>query len=274
MFNSVIAKRDARGKCRLDNTARLFSRYLSASSLPGVEGLRCLEIGTGYVGATPVIMWLLGAAQATSVDLNPLLALDALRESIRLTDRVGLFNVLKPHVTSAQALEARLLRLYAWLDSPQRTPPDGIAYIAPFDVLTCAFGSQFNLIFSVSTLEHIPPTIVPSFLGKLASLLAEGGVSLHAIDLTDHFDSAFNPLGFLSIQTADYCGDSNADSRGNRIRGSEWLRLFAASGLKSRIVWSESAASSHLPERLASPFDRMDPQDLLLTSVLIRGDRA
>ena len=273
LFNSMIAKRNARGKCRVDKTAVLICRYLSASGLAPIEGRRCLELGTGYVGATPVVMWLLGAAAVTSIDLNRLLVLDALKESIRLTDRVELRNVLKPYVTSERALETRLVRMYAWLDSNPKTLPEGISYLAPCDLLTYEFKSPFDLIFSVSTLEHIPRTIVGPFIQRMASVLAKDGVCLHAIDLSDHLDSAHDPLGFLAANCTDYCEDSNADSRGNRIRSAEWLNIFSASGLTASVVGSEHASCSQLPERLADPFDRMAKEDLLLTSVLIRSHK-
>src|SRR5262245_41493473 len=205
VFNSRIANRDARGKCRMDKTAALFCQYLSASGLANIEGRRCLELGTGYVGATPVVMWLLGAAAATSIDLNRLLVLDSLKESIRLTDREELFNVLKPYVTSERALETRLVRMYAWLDSSSKTLPEGIIYLAPCDLLTYEFTSQFDLIFSVSTLEHIPRTIVGPFIQRMVSVLATQGACLHAIDLSDHLDSARDPLGFLAASRTDYC---------------------------------------------------------------------
>ena len=274
LFNSMIAKRDAHGKCRLDKTARLFSQYLSSSGVAGVENLRCLEIGTGYVGATPLVMWLLGAAAVTSIDLNRLLALDAMKESIRLTDRAALFALLKPHVTSEAALKERLLRIYAWLESSDGNFPEGINYVAPCDLLTYEFDSQFDLIFSVSTLEHIPRSLVGRFVGSMAALLAKGGVCLHAIDLTDHLDSACHPLAFLSVSTTDYCEDSNADARGNRIRGPEWLEIFTSAGLKTSIAWSESTTQSQLPKYLAHPFDRMEKRHLLLTSVLTRSEKA
>lgn len=271
LFNAVIAKRDAGGKCRMDQSAKAFCECLSASGIEGIEARRCLEIGTGYVGATPVIMWLLGAATVTSIDLNRLLVLDALRESIRSTDRTELFSVLKPYVTSERALEDRISKIYAWVTSAQTTLPQGVTYMAPCDLLTYEFDSSFDFSFSVSTLEHIPRSIVSLFIGRMASVLAANGTALHAIDLSDHLDRALNPLAFLAINSSDYCEDSDADSRGNRIRGSEWLEIFSSAGLTACVVRSDSATSDQLPERLARPFDRMDKQDLLRTSVLLRG---
>ncbi len=270
IFNGMIATRDANGKCRIDRCAQLFCDYLTASDIAGIEGRRCLDIGTGYVGSSPVVMWLLGAQAVTSIDLNRLLIADALKESILSVEKKELFNILRKHVKSEDSLNNRINQIYVWADSKHENLPDCFSYLAPFDILACEFDKDFDFVFSVSTLEHIPRSIVSQFVEKMASILASGGVGLHSIDLTDHFDSKVNPFGFLALKGEDYSEDSDADSRGNRIRGSEWLDVFLKSGLTADIVMSSNAPRSHLPEILASPFNEMNLQELLLTSVLVR----
>ena len=270
IFNNMIATRDANGKCQIDRCARLFCDYLTASDIAGIEGRRCLEIGTGYVGSSPVVMWLLGAQAVTSVDLNRLMVSDALKVSILSVEKTELFNILKKHVKSEESLNNRINQIYAWANSKQENLPDCFSYLAPFDILTGELNRGVDFIFSASTLEHIPRSIVGQFVEKMTAILASGGVELHAIDLADHFDSKANPLGFLALTGDDYSDDSDADSRGNRIRGSEWLDIFLKSGLTAEIVMSSRAPRSHLPEILAGPFNEMDLQELLLTSVLVR----
>ena len=270
IFNNLIATRDARGKCRIDRCARLFCDYLTASGITGIEGRRCLEIGTGTVGSSPVVMWLLGAKAVTSVDLNRLLVVDALKESVLPVEKTELFSILQKHVKSEESLDSRINQIYAWAESKQDNLPDYFSYRAPFDILTCKCDEDFDFVFSVSTLEHIPRSIVSQFVEKMVSILANGALGMHYIDLKDHFDSEANPLGFLALQGADYSDDSDADSRGNRIRGSEWLDIFSRSGLTAEVVLSSRAPRAHLPERLACPFNGMDERELLLTSVLVR----
>lgn len=271
VFNNVIAARDARGKCRIDRCAREFCDYLAASGLGGIEGRRCLEIGTGYVGSSSVVMWLLGARAVTSMDLNRLLVPAALKASIRSVERAELHAVLRKHARSEASLRGRIDRIYAWAGAEQEDLPDWFCYRAPFDLLACHVDRAFDFIFSASTLEHIPRSLVGRFVGKTASMLADGGVALHFIDLKDHFDSEADPLGFLALQHDEYSDDSNADSRGNRIRGSEWLEVFAGSGLAAEIVMSSRAPRAQLPGNLAVPFSGMDVQDLLPTSIVVRA---
>lgn len=270
-FNKIIATRDANGKCRIDRFAQLFSNYLTASNVAGMEGRRCLEIGTGFVGSSPVVMWLLGAQAITSIDLNRLLIPDALKESILSVARKELFCILRKHVTSEESLSNRIDQIYAWAGSEQKKLPECFSYLAPFDILADRFETDdFDFIFSISTLEHIPRSIVSQFVEKMVSVMVNGGEGLHSIDLTDHFDSQDNPFRFLALKDDDYSEDSDADSRGNRIRGSEWLDVFVRSGLTADIVMSSNAPRSQLPEVLASPFKGMEVEDLLRTSVLVR----
>ena len=270
-FNNMIATRDANGKCRIDRFAQLFCDYLTASSSAGIEGRRCLEIGTGYVGSSPVVMWLLGAQAVTSIDLNRLLMVCALKQSILSVEKEELFHILRKHVRSEESLNNRIHQVYAWAASDQEKLPECFSYLAPFDILADECDTAcFDFIFSISTLEHIPRSIVSQFVEKMVSVMASGGTGLHSIDLTDHFDSKDNPFGFLALKGDDYSDDSDADSRGNRIRGSEWLDVFVRSGLTADIVMSSNAPRSHLPEILAGPFNEMDLDELLRTSILVR----
>lgn len=270
-FNNMIATRDANGKCRIDRCAQLFCDYLTASSIEGIGGKRCLEIGTGYVGSGPVVMWLLGAQAVTSIDLNRLLIVCALKDSILSVKKEELFNILRKHVTSEESLNNRIRQIYAWADSGQEKLPECFSYLAPLDILADEFDTEyFDFIFSISTLEHIPRSIVSQFVEKMASVMVSGGAGLHSIDLTDHFDSKDNPFGFLALKGDDYSDDSDADSRGNRIRGSEWLDVFLRSRLTADIIMSSNAPRSQLPESLADPFNKMDSDELLRTSILVR----
>lgn len=272
-FNGVIAMRNANGKCRIDRFAQMLSDDLTASGIAGIEDRRCLEIGTGYVGSSPVVMWLLGARTVTTIDLNRLLVPAALKASILAVEKHLLFNILKKHVSSEERLNDRIDRVYALAAAKQGDLQECFTYLAPFDIFAAEFAAEFDFIFSTSTLEHIPRSIVHRFLEKTASILAAGGVALHFIDLTDHFDRAGNPFGFLTLEPAEYSEDSQADSRGNRIRGSEWLDIFSRAGLAANIVMSSDALPSQLPRGLVAPFNAMNSQDLMRTAILVRVDK-
>jgi len=272
-FNKVIAQRDAHGKCRIDRTAEMFCQGLTSAGISGIESKSCLEIGTGYVGSVATVMWLLGAEEVTSIDLNPLLVVDALKEAVRSAKKEDLIDLLRGYVGSKQSLVRRVEEVYRWANVENDDLPDFFRYVSPFDLLVETLNQEFDFMFSVSTLEHIPKSAVDRFVEGTASLLRNGGIELHSIDLADHYDSKHDPLGFLALAGDEYSDDSDADSRGNRIRASEWLRIFTNAGLRTDIVQSSRAATHLLPSALASPFDKMEVEDLLFTSILLRSQR-
>lgn len=270
-FNGIIAERDALGKCRIDRTANMLCEGLEAAGLPGIESKRCLEIGTGYVGSIAVVMSLLGAKAVTTIDLNPLLVVSALKKAILSTNQDELIHLLARFVVSEDLLAQRVQTLFRWASDKDAHLPEIFAYRSPFDLLSDELDTEFDLIYSVSTLEHIPRSLVDRFLKRMASQLAHGGIELHAIDLADHFDRDEDPLGFLALKENEYSDDSQADSRGNRIRASEWITLFRHSGLTAEIVQSSRADPTLLPKNLVGPYKEMDRQDLLQTSILLRA---
>ena len=270
-FDGAIARRDANGKCRIDRASRTFCDYLNASGISDIEGKRCLEIGTGYVGSSAIVMWLLGAKAVTSIDLNRIFNSGALKESILSADRDRLFVELKEHVESEGSLKARIDLVYEWAGTADGNIAYYFDYLAPFDLLKDHVNGEFDFLYSVSTLEHIPRSIADRFLEKTSAVLVDGGMSLHFVDLTDHYDQSMNPFDFLTLERGRYSEDDEADSRGNRIRASEWLRMSSATGLICDIVLTQCAPRALLPKALVDPFNAMSEEELLVTSILLRG---
>lgn len=93
----------------------------------------------------------------------------------------------------------------------------------PFEQLT--LDGDFDLVFSTSVLEHVmqPREVV----ARMKVLLRAGGHAWHSIDLRDHRD--FNePLAFLELTTEDYASINSE----NRLRASDWFKLFSDEGLE------------------------------------------
>jgi hypothetical protein len=216
-------------------------------------------------------MSLLGAKAVTTIDLNRLLVVGALKKAILSTNQDELIRLLSRFVEAEDSLAQRVQTLFRWASDKDEQLPEIFAYRAPFDLLSDELDTEFDFMYSVSTLEHIPRSLVSRFLKQMASRLAHGGIELHAIDLADHFDRDEDPLGFLALKENEYSDDSQADSRGNRIRASEWITFFRHSGLTAEIVQSSSADPTLLPKNVVGRYKEMDRQDLLQTSILLRA---
>ncbi|MGV0982103.1 MAG: hypothetical protein ACOYB0_07070 [Polynucleobacter sp.] len=273
IFNVQIAMRDARGKCRLDHALEIFIKNLRNAQILSINGKNCLEIGTGYVGINSVIAWILGAESVVSIDLNRILVISALKESIRLANRSTVNNLTLDYCGNIDEIKNRLKKLYQWVDSDNENTDNFFDYQAPHNILNIKenINSDYDLIFSVSTLEHIDLVIIDRFIDKLSLMTKHGGINMHYIDLSDHFDHRKNPLKFLGINS-EYNENMDSDSRGNRLRINQWLEIFSRKSSNIFIAEEVSANKKYLPLILEEKFKSQKIKDLLVISILVRID--
>ena len=129
-------------------------------------------------------------------------------------------------------------------------------------------GESFDLISSLSVLEHVPPAVAPALLTNLLAMLRPGGTMVHNIHLEDHRDIDGASFAFLAADTdwteADY------DSRGNRLRASDWVRIVAAiPGAAAARVEPLFKAGALLPADIDLAFRSYDPADLRTSRIIL-----
>ncbi|MCB2185462.1 MAG: class I SAM-dependent methyltransferase [Deltaproteobacteria bacterium] len=196
-----------------------------------------LEVGTGRVPAVPLVFWLLGARETITIDLNPYLRAELVRE---------LLDFLLAHQdTVAQTLapcldQERLAAVLALARHPAATTRDLLAlaritYLAPGDAAcTGLAGGSIDFHTSYTVLEHIPPAILRDIIKEGNRLLRPGGLFVHRVDYSDHFshaDPSLTPLNFLRYAEATwrlYAG--NRFMYMNRLRHDDYLALFQSLG--------------------------------------------
>lgn len=243
--------------------------WMFALAKPEVRQLRlagnALEIGTGQFMAHAACLYVCGFDRVLTVDRYRQLVVSYARASME--NPVLARRFLAPWV-SHDAFMDRWRRLHATGFSPDRLAAIGIEYRAPFDAGALADEAQrFDLVFSYTVLEHVPPADLPALLATTSRLLAPGGVALHFVDLEDHRDPRDAPFAFLSPASswdAAQCGE-----RGNRLRLTDWRRLLAET---SDLVWRfPYIAVRHdvpLPETIDHKVRFADEEDLRTTAFL------
>jgi hypothetical protein len=267
---------------RLDPLQRLpllaeMARRLLAAGIP-IEGSNFLEVGTGYVPTLPVGFYLLGAASVTTMDLSRMLDLRQTREALRgLATRRDEVHGLLSGLTSDEALEERLSLLAQLCDEPLLClHRAGIDYHAPADASRTGLpAGSIDCHFSMTTLEHIPRPALGAILDEAERLLHPGGLSIHYVDLSDHFqhqDASIPKIHFLSFTEQEWQHlAGNPFAYCNRMRASDYIRLArerqfevleAAPGV-------DLSSMSHLREgfAVAAPFQSYDPADLCATEL-------
>lgn len=214
-----------------------------------------LEIGAGRDLAVAVALRLLGAGRITCIDVDRLARPELVAHAA--TFMAGRLGVPAP-------------RLAGWAD----IEAFGIRYIAPTTLRRAGLPpGGFDGFYSVDTLEHIPPDDLREALAEAKRLVGPGGRFVHCIDYSDHYargDDGLSRFNFLTYAEADWRPFNSRFQYVNRLRHSDYLRLFADAGLS--LVRAEPDREPVQPavlERLAPEFRRYEPADLFTIRAMI-----
>jgi SAM-dependent methyltransferase len=145
----------------------------------------------------------------------------------------------------------------------------GIEYIAPLDMAKTRLGIAFDFVYSNSVLEHVPVKDVPFLLQNLVHDLREGGIMIHGFHLEDHKDILNNPFGFLSETEDSFCKRCQSD-RGNRIRRSQWRRIFGSvPNMDFRFLYEWSRQDKKLPKIIDRSISHEGEHDLRVSHIAV-----
>ena len=179
-----------------------------------------LEVGTGRRINTPVAYWLNGARKIITVDLNPYLKEELVREDIayiaenkekikRLFDNYFFEDRFRSLLDLANG-EWHLSDLLELCK---------VDYLAPQDAanLPVSAGSvDFHTSYTV--LEHIPPDILKLILQEGKRVITTNGLFIHRIDCSDHFshsDRSLSSINFLQYNEQEW----------NKIAGNRYMYM-------------------------------------------------
>jgi hypothetical protein len=224
---------------------------------------RALEIGTGQFMAHAAGLYVCGFDRVLTVDRYRQFALPLVRASQEKPVLARRF--LSPFVSHDDFM-TRWARLAATDWEPAGLAAAGLEYRAPQDAADLVGrGERFDLVFSYTVLEHVPPSELPGLLAASTALLAPGGVALHFVDLEDHRDPRAAPFAFLAPAPA--WSDAECGACGNRLRFSSWRRLLAQpGGLGWRFPYAAVRHDAPLPPTIDTAVEHSDEEDLRTTA--------
>jgi len=235
------------------------------------QGLRFMEIGTGWYPTLPVCWHLAGAAEVITFDLQRHL-------SQRLTRRM--LTALEPHLlaiaTASERTEADVRAAYADLQAC-RLPLD---YQAPADATTSQLpDNSVDAVFSNSVLEHVPRPVIAAMMRESYRVLRAGGLSIHSVNCADHyayFDKQITFINYLTISKKGWQFWNNDLQYQNRMRPQDFIELSEAVGLKTVLAKHKPrpALLEILPTLAIAPeFQKYSPEQLCCTSVDFIGQK-
>jgi SAM-dependent methyltransferase len=194
------------------------------------------EVGTGRTPIAPLVFWLMGAQKTITIDLNPYIKEDLVKETIdfifdnKTEIRQQFGNLLN---------EKRLKELSDYYHNNVFSLDDFLAlccieYIAPGDATnTNLKSSSIDYHTSFTVYEHIPSEIVAAIIKEGNRLLKEDGLFVNAIDYFDHFmhfDNTISSINFLQYSDKEW--DKYAGNRYmymNRLRHDDFLKILKES---------------------------------------------
>ena len=172
-----------------------------------------------------------------------------------------------------------------WLQTQGLNPPSLETCSNPQEVLTClkcsylteglaslkAIPSQsVDLAFSQAVLEHVRRKEFGETIREIHRILKPGGVSTHVIDLRDHLQRSLNNLRFNEkFWESKFVSSSGFYT--NRLRSSELMEIFAASGFQAVLV--SKSEWKNLPVRrqaLARQFRDLPEEMLKISNITVR----
>jgi len=198
-----------------------------------------LEVGTGRCLSLPMALWLSGAFQTITVDLNPYLKPEMVFEEIAYIRNhqemvMELFGLLSQKPLFRERFDL-LLNVRGDLDALLSLM--NVRYIAPADAGHLNLPSRsIDYHVSHAVVEHISrKTLNPIFLeGK--RILKEDGLAIHYASLGDLFssvDHSISPVNFLQFSEEEWESiTGNRYMYHNRLRVDELRELFEQTGYR------------------------------------------
>jgi hypothetical protein len=195
------------------------------------------KVGTGRVPLMPLAYWLMGAKKTMTIDLNPCLKEELIKESLQyISDNsqeiLKLFGSLvhQDRMDDLMHFNKNLsFSTSAFLDICH------INYIAPSDAANTTLSNQsIDFHTSYVVLEHIPLEVLKNIIDGGNRIISDNGLFIHRIDYSDHFshsDKTISSINFLQFSDNDwirYAG--NRYMYMNRLRHDDYIRLFQSAG--------------------------------------------
>jgi len=212
-----------------------------------VTGKTVLEIGTGRRINVPLVFWLNGAEKVYSVDINPYLTYDLVRQDLAYIKKnkeeiIRLFDqrMMRTRFESLLDFDFNQLKLSDLLELCN------IEYIAPADAASLDIEcSSIDFHISFEVFQNIPPAVLENILLEGNRLLQDHGLFVHRVDYSDHFahtDKSISSIHFLQFNEQEWRELANSKYMYmNRLRVDDFKALFQRS--QQEIIEIESDVS-------------------------------
>ena len=255
---------------KLEQCRRFLNFYRALR--PGGEPFQVLELGTGWFPTVPVGLYLCGAGNIWTIDIDPLLSPDRLRAMLQFYcdyESSGVLKKFLPHY-----LPARMEKIRALLAGCEgKSATESLAHLNITVIVADAQrtplpDASIDLFFSNGVLEYVPRPVLQGILKEFTRLSSADAVMVHRLNLVDqfsYFDRSITPFNFLKYTTDEWRWRNSPLIWQNRLRISDYRELLTSAGFE---IAEEDNASGKAEDLAAVPlapeFRHYSQADLLV----------
>ena len=228
--------RDSSPMSRLQAGAEIARRiYDSGRTL---ESKTVLEVGTGYQLNLPLSLWLCGASQITTVDLNRYLKPKLVMADVEyVRDHQQDLCDLYSGLPATRCVKDRLEQLISCVSFEDLLATTGVRYLAPADAMHLDLDAEtIDYHISFTVLEHIPPSVLRGIFDEGRRLRGPAACLCTTLTLPDdfaHSDDSISSINFLQFSESEWEGlAGNRFMFHNRLRMDDFRALLLDSGLE------------------------------------------
>ena len=238
------------------------------------QGQFCsLELGTGWYPVVPLAMYLAGAKNCTSIDLNPLMTEESFIETIQKYQ--DWFKEGKLKQLEAYFLPERIAQL-------QKTDLSKSSYETLLVIFNFEYrvgdaqdlhdeDETYDLIHSNNVFEHVHGPVLSNILLEFKRVLKQNGLMSHFIDMSDHFahlDNSITIYNFLRFSPEEWNRIDNEVQPQNRWRMSDYEQLYQALDLRISAKETRPGEVADLEKiTIADCFSLKTKEDLAISHV-------
>lgn len=192
-----------------------------------------LELGTGWYPIVPISMYLSGAKNIYSVDIENLTSVKKQKESILKFVEWHRDNRIKKYLPNIVDERLRILSELAAIEEEsnfsEKWKSLGFNFMIR-DARHLPFkDAHIDLIHSNNTLEHVYPNVQNDLFKEFYRILKHDGLMSHFIDMSDHFahlDKSISIYNFLQYTDSQWKLIDNSVQPQNRWRINDYRRLY------------------------------------------------
>jgi hypothetical protein len=204
-----------------------------------IEGKVFLEVGTGRRINVPITLWLCGAGEIITLDLNPYLKVELIREDIEFIRRnqSAVCEMFGRRANQKRFQQRFRMLVESNLDVEALMKAFQIKYTAPSDARWLPLAEEtIDFHVSIDVFEHIPPDTLQDILVEGKRVMKDDGLFVHLVDFSDHFahaDPQISTVNFLQYSEREWMKyANNRYMYHNRLRIDEFERIVRNAGLK------------------------------------------